>query len=162
MVGRSVVTVEDLRIEAGKVEEFARAVHDDNPVHRDEEAAAAAGLFGIVAPLTFTRTAWFPRYRPDHLEGGPRRGFDLGFDRGRTVHGEQAYEFDRPVVVGDVLTGTTTLTDVYRKEGVRGGSMTFAVLETDFHDESGDRVIGVRQTRIELAPETDRGDGDNG
>ena len=39
MIGRSVVVVEDFDIEAGKVEEFACAIRNENPVHRDEDAA---------------------------------------------------------------------------------------------------------------------------
>lgn len=155
MVGRSHVTVENFHVEAGKVEEFARAVHDDNPVHRSEATAHAAGNPTIPAPLTFTRTDRFPRYCPPHLKDSPRRGFGLGFDRERTVHGEQEYEFDRPVYVGDTLTGTTTLTDVFQKEGSRGGLMTFAVLETEYRDKAGNRVLVARQTRIELAGESD-------
>lgn len=59
-VGKSVRTVEGLRVEAGKVEEFARAVRDDNHVHHDEDAAAERDFDAVPAPLTFTRTAYFP------------------------------------------------------------------------------------------------------
>lgn len=38
-VGKSEVRVEGFTIEAGKVEEFARAVKSDDPVHRDEATA---------------------------------------------------------------------------------------------------------------------------
>lgn len=146
-VGESVRTVEDLRVEAGKVEEFARAVGNDNPAHRDADAAARRGFDAIPAPLTFTRTSYFPRYRPAGIDED--LGFDLGFRREHVVHGEQAYEFERPVEVGDVLTGTTTLVDVYQREGDRGGTMTFAVYETEFRDRDGDLVCTERLTRIE-------------
>jgi acyl dehydratase len=60
MVGQSVVTVEGLTVEAGKVEEFARALRDDNPVHRSETTATERDHHAIPAPLTFLRTAKFP------------------------------------------------------------------------------------------------------
>ncbi|MFC6765124.1 FAS1-like dehydratase domain-containing protein [Natrinema soli] len=63
-VGWTVTTVEDLVVEPGKVEEFARAIEDDNPAFRDEEAARKQGYETVPAPLTFTRTAYFPRNRP--------------------------------------------------------------------------------------------------
>ena len=144
MVGTSVVTVEDFAVEAGKVEEFARAVKDDNPAHRDAEAAEAQGFDRVPAPLTFERVSSFPRYRT--ADG---RGIDLGFAQEYTIHGEQAYEYERPLQVGDVLTGTTTLTDVYQREGSRGGTMTFAVLETEYATQDGEVVLTASSTVIE-------------
>ncbi|WP_343205499.1 FAS1-like dehydratase domain-containing protein [Natrarchaeobius oligotrophus] len=151
MVGTSKVTVEDLHVEAGKVEEFARSIRDDSELYRSEEAAAERGFDGIPAPLTFTRVHMFPRYCPPERRDEKRRGFDLGFDRGRTVHGEQEYEYERPVTVGDTLTGTQTLVDVYQKEGGRGGQMTFAELEIEYRNQDDELVLTERRTRIETA-----------
>lgn len=146
MVGTSVVTVEDFAVEAGKVEEFARAVKDDNPAHRDAEAAAAQGFDRIPAPLTFERVSSFPRYSV--AEG---MGIDIGFREEYAIHGEQSYEIERPMQVGDVLTGETTLTDVYQRDGGRGGTMTFAELETEYTDQDGETVMVARATAIETA-----------
>lgn len=149
MVGDSYDVIEDFAIEAGKVEEFARAVSDDNPAHRDAAAAEAQGFDAVPAPLTFTRTAYFPRYRP---EGQPEiRPFDLGFDPAYSLHGEQEYEYERPIEVGDVLSGTVTLTDVYQREGRRGGEMTFAIYEFEYYDQNDDLVLTERGTVIETA-----------
>lgn len=148
MVGESRVTVEGLHVEQGKVEEFSSAVHDDNPAHRDETAAAEQGFEGIPAPLTFVRTSMFPRYRP---EGVPRLGFDIGIDIRRELHGEHEFEFERPVRVGDRLTGVSTLEDVYQREGGRGGTMTFFVIETEYRDETDETVVTERLTVIETA-----------
>lgn len=155
MVGETRVTVEDFHIEAGKVEEFARAVKDDNPAHRDEVAAANQGFDAIPAPLTFVRTSAFPRYRPEDV---PRLGFDIGIDIKRELHGEQEYEFERPVYVGDTLTGISTLADVYQREGERGGMMTFFVIETEFRDENDDLVVTERMTIIETADQREDSD----
>jgi len=151
MVGQSRVTVEGLTVEAGKVEEFARAIRDDDPVYRSAEAAEERGFDAVPAPLTFTRVGRFPRYCPPDLADAERRGFDLGFDPGHTVHGEQEYVYERPLRVGETLTGTRTLVDVYRKEGDRGGRMTFAELETEYRNEAGELVVTERRTRIETA-----------
>lgn len=156
LVGESVRTVEDLTIEAGKVEEFARAVGDENPAFRDDDAARRQGFDTVPAPLTFTRVSYFPRHRVDGV--GFDWGFDLGFDDERVVHGEQAYEFERPVTVGETLYGVTTLTDVYQREGSSGGTMTFAVLETEYFDEADERVLVERLTRIETGRSDSGGD----
>jgi peroxisomal enoyl-CoA hydratase 2 len=156
-VGTTRTTVEGLAVEAGKVGEFARAVHDDNPAHRSTDAAREQGFDAIPAPLTFTRVAFFPRYQPDGIDES--FGFDMGFDRAHLLHGEQAYEFDRPLTVGDTLTGETTLEDVSQSEGGRGGTLTFAVFRTDFYDEAGDRVLAERITRVETQGAVDGGGG---
>ena len=147
LVGTSKVTIEDLTVEAGKVAEFARSIGDSNPVYRDAELAKERGYEAVPAPLIFTRTKLFPRYRPESVDDYV--GIDLGFDGQRTVHGEQHYAFERPLYVGDVLTGTTTLTDVFERDGARGGTMTFAIIETEYTDESGDTVLYEESTIIE-------------
>lgn len=147
MVGDTHRTVVDFAVERGKVAEFARAVRDPADVYLDEDAAREAGYETIPAPPTFARTSFFPRYRPEGV--GHDLGFDLGFDRSRVVHGEQSFTYDRPLYVGDVLTGDTTLSDVYQRDGRGGGTMTFAVLTTEFTDESGARVLEAENTRIE-------------
>jgi len=155
MVGTSVVTVEDFEVEAGKIEEFARSVRDDDPVYRDEAVASERGFENIPAPLTFERVSLFPRYRTVE-----QYGIDLGFREEHTIHGEQEYEYERPLVAGDVLTGTTTLADVYERDGKRGGTMTFAVLETEYTDEDGEVVLTARSTAIETAGPIAAGDDD--
>jgi len=156
-VGESATTVEEFRIEAGKVEEFARAVKEDNPAFRDEAAAAEQGFDAVPAPLTFARVSTFPRYRV--VEG---RGIDIGFRQEYAIHGEQEYEYERALEVGDVLTGETTLVDVYERDGGRGGTMTFAVLETEYRDQDGDLVLTERSTAIETAGAIDPEGGDGG
>jgi acyl dehydratase len=115
--------VEGLEVEAGKVAEFATALRDDNPIHHDPAAATEREFDAVPAPLTFTRTSYFPRYRPEGISG--IQGFDLGFDEQYTVHGEQAYEYERPLVVGDVLTGDTTVLDAFERDGIDSDKLEF-------------------------------------
>lgn len=149
LIGSSLVTVEGLRVEAGKVEEFARAIGSDDPVFRGTKPARRTS--NAPAPPTFTRTAVFPRYRPDDLRDiqDATLGFDLGFDDEYRVHGEHEYEFERPLFVGDTLTGESTLADAYQRPGRGEKPLTFAVLETEYRDEQGDRVLAERATFIE-------------
>lgn len=156
-VGETVRTVEGFVVEAGKVAEYANAVRNDNPVHRNAAAASSQGFSAIPAPLTFTATKRFPRYRPEGVTD--HWGFDLGFDPETTVHGEKAFEFGREISVGDELTGDTTLEEVYQRSGSRGGEMTFAVLATEFTDSEESWVLTERSTLIETEgsdPDEDR------
>ena len=142
LVGETRATIEGLRVEAGKVEEFARALYDDDPIYRDRAAARARGFSDTPAPLSFTRTGRFPRYRTGEA-------IDLGFRHEYTLHGAQAYEYERLPVVGDRLRGETTLVDVTEREGKRGGAMTFVELETVYFDADDEQVLSERATVIE-------------
>lgn len=160
-VGDSYRVIEDFEIEAGKAEEFARAIGEADPVYRDEAEAARRDFDAIPAPLTFSRTASFPRYRPeldqpesDQSQSDLTRPFDLGFRWENCVHGEHEFEFERPMMVGDVLSGEVTLTDVHQREGQRGGTLTFAVFEFQYRDEADERVLTERLTVIETSDTT--------
>lgn len=146
-IGTSRPAAQDLQVEAGKVEEFARAIGEDNPAFRSEVAATNQGFDRVPAPMTFTRTQMFPRYRPDGVESD---GFDLGFDEANVVHGEQEYEFERPLYVGETLTGTATLVDVYTSERSGEGTMTFAEVETEYRNQDDEPVVLARKTIIEI------------
>lgn len=146
-IGESRVTADGLHVEAGKVAEFARAITDTKATYFDEKAATEAGHDRIPAPPTFLRTWYFERYRANEV--GIDFGFDLGLDPRYTVHGEQEYEFKRPVYVGDTLTATTTLQDVVQHEGDGGGQMTIVTFESEYRDEDDELVATVRNTRIE-------------
>jgi len=129
-----------MHIERGKIREFAKAIKEDDPLYFDEEyAKRVAG--GPMAPVTFlqTVTLW------DDGQGRPRVPRDLK----RALHGEQEFEFLKPIFVGDVLTATSRIADVYEKTGKRGGTMTFVVTETEFTNQGGEVVARARQVGIE-------------
>jgi acyl dehydratase len=131
-----------MHVERGKIREFARAIKDDNPIYFDD-AYAKQTAGGIVPPPTFTMTAGF-------WEEGPRKPL-LTYDVRRLLHGEQEFEYLAPVHAGDVLTGTTTVGDVYEKQGSRGGTMTFGIVETTFTNQRGEKVLISRSTLVETA-----------
>lgn len=163
-VGDSYRVVEGFEIEAGKVEEYARALGEDDPVYRDETEATRRGFDSIPAPLTFSWTANFPRYRPDsdraesdRAQSDLTRPFDLGLRWENCVHGEHELEFERPMTVGDVLSGEVTLTEIHQREGKRGGTLTFAVFEFEYRDQTGEPVLVERLTVIETSEATAAG-----
>lgn len=161
-IGTRKQTTTDLTVEAGKVAEFASAIHSDDPAYADERAAADRGLEGIPAPLSFLRTSYFPRYRPDGVGTSLVDIFELGFDPRYLVHGEHGYEFERPVYVGDTLSGTSELSDVFQRTGGDGETMTFAVVETEYRDEADDLTVTESATFIETRdPTEDDGGGDD-
>lgn len=129
-----------IHIERGKIREFARAIKDDDPFYFDEEQASReAG--GIMPPVTFlvTMAHW------DDGRGRPKVPMDLK----RVLHGEQEYEFLKPIHAGDVLTAVSRVADIYEKQGKRGGTMTFVVIETEYKNDRGELVARAKQVTIE-------------
>ena len=124
-------------VERGKIREFATAIFDDNPVYLDEEKP--------LAPPTFTMTNQF--WPSTFEEPVP----DLGINYARVVHGEQDFEYLEPIHAGDELIGVTTVSDAYTKEGKRGGTLTFIVMETRFTNQHGKEAVLARTTIIETS-----------
>lgn len=129
-------------VERGKVREFVRALHEEDLVYQDAAAAAAAGFDAIPAPLTFPMVAMMWRERDAAIE-------DLGFDFKRLLHGGTTWEYTRPLVVGDELTVKRSVAAVDRREGKRGGVMTFVTIDTEVTDAAGDVVVRQLDTLIE-------------
>jgi acyl dehydratase len=125
-----------MRVELGKIREFAKAVKDPNPAYAKDDA---------IAPPTFLMTI-------AHWVG------DLGqtrsavkLDYRRLLHGEQEFEYVKPIRAGDVLTFRSRTKDVFEKEGKRGGKMLFVIGETEYRNQRGEVVAYTRNTAIETA-----------
>jgi acyl dehydratase len=138
-------------VERGPVANFATAVCDPDPVYRDPQAAADAGFDRIPSPPTFpfVMSAWgeFPELQPADRPSGSPLGEVIGplmAKGGLILHGEQEFEYHRPVFVGDVLLGEGKIIDAYTKES-KGKTMTFVVTETVWKDDkSGEPVVTTR------------------
>lgn len=128
-------------VERGKIGEFAHAVMNKSEVYTREDP---------VAPPTFPQSIalWRARTPRPADTGGGGRGGGGGLDMSRVLHGEQEFEYVRPLRAGDVLTAESHQKDRYEKEGKRGGTMTFIVSETVFKDQSGEIVAYSRGTTI--------------
>lgn len=138
-----------MRVEYGKITEFARAIKDDNPIYFDEDYAhKEAG--GIMPPPTFSQTLILWEDAAGRLP--------LDMDVHRILHGGVEYEYVKPIHAGDVLTAQTRIADVYKKPGRRGGEMTFAVHETEFKNQRGEVVLYVRSTLIETGKPVEKKD----
>ena len=70
----------------------------------------------------------------------------------RGMHAEQEYIFHGPPPrAGTRLYCTSRVTDIYEKTGRRGGTLTFAVMVTEFRDAEGTLVAEAKLTGVETA-----------
>jgi hypothetical protein len=121
-------------VEAGKVREFARAVFDEN---WRADTPAPPPTFPVCVTAAFIETLVVEI---------------LKLDRRRTVHGEQEYEYARPLRAGDRLLCRGRVAEDYVKEGRRGGRMRFVVAEVEMRDAAtGELVLRERSTAIEMS-----------
>jgi hypothetical protein len=151
-------------VERGPVSVFAQALKDQSRVYRDRQAAAEAGFSDIPAPPTFPfAMGYWGTYRElqaglEPVPSNPMWTVMGQLGAGLILHGEQEFEYHRPVVVGDVLYGEDVLSDLYEKESDTH-VMTFIVTTTDWKDFSsgspGDPVVTTRFNLIHRARKPD-------
>lgn len=120
---------------------LALAVEDFDPIHYDAKIAKARGYRGIVAPWPILA---FLRYNCKELED--HREYTFGR---ATVHGEDSYEFAEPIIVGDLITVSTAITDAKLKQG-RSGLLGLITSERRYTNQLGQfcavmRTISIRR-----------------
>jgi len=120
-----------------KVREFALATFATDPVHSDHEVAISRGYTDVVAPATFPVV--IQQAALDMLVSDPEAGIDFS----RVVHGDQRFDYDRPVVAGDELTATLSVSKV---QSLGGHQMVTARCE--MVDQSGARVVTATSTLV--------------
>ncbi|HEV7211754.1 MAG TPA: MaoC family dehydratase N-terminal domain-containing protein [Blastococcus sp.] len=129
LVGRSYPPSAVYEVGRAKLAEFATAIGSDDPVHRDPEAARAAGYPDVIAPPTFAITV--------SLEAAMivLDDPDVGIDYSRVVHGEQRFTHHRPIRAGDRLVATTT---IEAARSVAGNDLL--TVRVDLETEDGEAV----------------------
>ena len=124
-------------VEKSAIRRFADALGDPNPIYQDESAARAAGHATIVAPPTF----------PVALTANERFRHSLDLGTRSILHGEQGFEYARPLVAGERVTVVSRVADVQERPGA-SGPMDVLVIEDEGRDERGEWVFRSRATFI--------------
>jgi hypothetical protein len=112
-------------VEAGHLKRFVEAIGDPNP--RWTKEAPPTFLVALV-PVSM------------HLEEAEEYG--KGW-----LNGGNRFEYMEPVKVGDRITATGRVADVYEKAG-GSGSLLFIIFETEYVNQHGRTVARLRGTAI--------------
>ncbi len=139
LIGKETPTVV-AEVKAEETIPFAKALGDLNPLYVDEKAAAASPFGALLAPPTFPVTLAAGNMDPDLF-------FELGLNFASIVHGEQEFEYVRPLRVGERVTIKGRVADISEKQG-KSGTMDVVVLETTGYDESGQKIYTARMTLL--------------
>jgi acyl dehydratase len=135
-VGQSFEPAE-FQVDADRIRQYAEAVGEDNPVHRDPEAAKAAGFRDLVAPPMFVVVYSAAAMGPPIFEV-------IGGDQlPRMVHGGQEFVWGEPVCAGDTITTQPQMKEIYEKDG-KG----FFVFESVSTNQDGQETVRAIWTNI--------------
>jgi acyl dehydratase len=137
-VGRTFEPTEPYEVSRVKIAEFANAIGEPSPLCRDKAAAQAAGYPDVIAPPTF---AIVISMAGSHTALGDP---GLGLNYSMVVHGEQSFDYRRPLHAGDVVVSQSTI------ESIRGtSSLTMVTTRTDIRTVDGEHVCTARSTIVE-------------
>jgi acyl dehydratase len=121
-----------------KLAEFADAIGDQNPVYRDRSAAQEAGFPDVIAPPTFPIVISMASSARALSEPG------LNVNYAMVVHGEQRFEYARPLRAGDVVTAQVTISDI--RDVGRNSLLTTT---THISTVDGEHVCTAHSTLVE-------------
>ncbi len=136
--GRTFGVSEPYEVSRIKIADFATAIGDPNPVYRDRVAALAAGHPDVIAPPTFAIVISMASAGMALADPG------LGLNYAMVVHGEQRFEYTRPIVAGDVLTAQPTITEI--RDAGRNVMLTTS---TEIRTAEGELVCTALGTLVE-------------
>ena len=137
-LGRTFAGGEPYEVSRVKIAEFADAIGDPSPLYRDRAAAQAAGHPDVIAPPTFAIV--ISMASTARVVGDP----GLGVNYAMVVHGEQRFEYSRPIHAGDVVTTQATITEI--RDAGRNALLTAA---TEIRTVDGEHVCTAHNTLVE-------------
>ena len=115
-------------VERGAIKKFAEAIGDLHPIYTDEETGRNSRYKNNIAPPTFPRVFDYGEIEDLKL---PNKGL---------IHGEQIYNYNRPLVVGEEIVCYSEVKNFFEKKG-SNGSMLFLVLKRYGDDEQGNNIF---------------------
>ncbi len=137
-------------IERGKVREFARAMNAPLPGYIEGEHPLIPATFLITAAYSWGYSLERPR----------GTAFEqIDHDLSVPLHAEESFSFHGALPrAGDRLRCRASLENVWRKQGGRGGELTFLTMLTEFRDDDGELVAEERSTTVTTANAPDAAD----
>jgi len=137
IVGKSFPPAEPYQVGREKIREFAAAIGETSPACNDVAAARALGYSDLVAPPTFgfilqMRAMNVALFDPE-----------VGVELARVIHGEQKFDYVRPIVAGDEIVVTPTIEEVKSRPG-----MDMITVRGDLTDAAGAEVGSLRSVIV--------------
>lgn len=128
-----------LPIERSRLQFFAKAIGETDPVYTDAAAARDAGYADLPAPPTFLFAA--------ELDSGASESLiaALQIPLSKLLHGEQSFSFHKPACAGDTVTVRSTISDIYDK---KNGALEFVVKTSRATNQRNELVAELRSVIV--------------
>jgi len=136
--GKTFPPTEPYEVTGVKLAEFADAIGDPNPLYRSRAAAREAGFADAIAPPTFPIVITMASSAQALADPG------LNLNYAMVVHGEQRFEYSRPIVAGDVVTAQATIASIRQV-----GRMSMMTTTTQIRTVDGEHVCTAHSTLVE-------------
>jgi acyl dehydratase len=136
-IGKVYPITEPYLVGREKVREFARAIGEDHPAHHDLSAARALGLSDLLAPPTF------PFVMTMRAMSAAMFDPEIGLDYARVVHGEQSFDYVRPLVAGDEVVVHSSIEAIDSS-----GRNEFMTVRADVRSVTGEPVVTTRSVLV--------------
>jgi acyl dehydratase len=133
VIGREYDRLTYPAVTADELIAYAKTLGVTDPIYLDEASAEAGPFGGLVAFPTFVVKLRGNQHMPKEVAREMSIG---GFDAGKDI------TFGVPIRPGDVITATSTITELYEKTG-RSGSMWFVVFRQHLTNQRGESVADV-------------------
>ncbi|MDR1212780.1 MAG: MaoC family dehydratase N-terminal domain-containing protein [Propionibacteriaceae bacterium] len=127
-IGRVFGPTAAYEVTAVKIAEFARALGDDNPAYRGDQAVAPPTFAAVIAAQ-----AW------DQLWADP----ELDLTLARVIHADQAFQFVHPLRAGQRVQASLTIDGVRQR-----GPLTHLGLTVELRDQTGQLLASSASTLI--------------
>lgn len=128
-----------LPIERSRLQFFAKAIGETDPVYTDRASAQQSGYADLPAPPTFLFAAELDSQATDQLLT------DLQIPIAKLLHGEQCFTYHQPACVGDTVTVRSTITDIYEK---KNGALEFVVKQSRATNQNNELVAELRTVLV--------------
>jgi len=149
------LTARRVTIEQGPVALFAEVVGASDPVHRSLKAAREAGFDAVPVPPTYPFVMDYFGAHPDlqpaqtgGLAGLKEVAEALSEDGGIVVHGEESFEYRRPLLVGETVDVEAVISDLSERTRSNGQRMKFVTVEYVVRDASAEPILTRKTTMI--------------
>ena len=140
----------EMHIERGKIRDFARAMSAPLAEYVDAPNPLVPASFLITAAYSWGYSLERPRGTVFE---------QIDHDLSVPLHAEESFRFHGELPrAGDLLLCRASLEKVWRKQGGRGGELTFLTMLTEFRDTQGELVAEERSTTVTTANAPETGD----
>ncbi|MGJ7509765.1 MaoC family dehydratase N-terminal domain-containing protein [Variovorax sp. GT1P44] len=128
-----------LPIERSRLQFFAKAIGETDPLYIDTAVARDAGYPDLPAPPSFLFAA--------ELDSGAafRMVEDLQIPIAKLLHGEQSFVYHRSACAGDTVTVRSTISDIYDK---KNGALEFVVKTSRATNQRDELVAELRSVLV--------------